>query len=715
LSSLSPTFHPRDLHRPLSEAARELKTRTRVVLTHPKHRRLRIGMAVSVAVVVLIAILVALFDWNMLRGPIARFASAQTGREVRIDGDLHVKLFSWTPTVRVEGVSIGEPAWVKARGRTAPMAAARELTVAVRLMPLFRGRVELPLIAVTRPNLSLLRDKTGQANWDFGKKDANAKPMKLPPITTFVISNGRIVVADEGRGLTLNAGIEAHEEATAAYSRGFTLKGEGSINKAPFTMNVVGGPLINVRADRPYPFTAAVTADGTQIDASGQVVRPFDLGRVTATLGIKGRDLADLYLLTGLTLPNTPPYAVYGRFAREGTRYTYDDFSGRVGRSDLSGDAAVETKGVRPHLTADITSKSLDFDDLGALFGAPGTSKAAAPAQKAAVGKLIAQERIFPDAPLDTKRLRSMDADVKYRAASVRAPGGLPLRAVSVTTRLKDAVLTLDPVSLTLPRGKVNGSAVIDGRKDAPFSAIDFRIADVRVEDFMTPVDGSKPIEGAIRARIKLSGGGDSIHRFAAASDGAVTGVIPHGEMRQAFAELLGIDATKGLFMLLGKDHSPTPVRCAIADFRVANGVMRADRIVFDTGVVVAEGSGTVDLGRETYDLRFKGAPKKLRAVRLMAPITVKGPLRAPNFGLEPGAAIAQAGAGLALASLLGPLAVILPFVDPGLAKNADCAGLFAEARQSEAHVNAPRSTPVPETGKKGSSLSPVSDKAKKK
>jgi uncharacterized protein involved in outer membrane biogenesis len=709
LSSLSPTFHPRHLRRPLTEAGRELRTRAYLVLTHPKHRRLRLGMAISAAVAALIVVLIILFDWNMLRGPIARFASAQTGREVRIDGDLKVKLFSWSPTARVGGVSIGEPAWARARGRTAPMASAQELTVAVKLLPLFRGRVELPLIAVTKPNLDLLRDKAGRANWDFGRKDPNAKPMKLPPITTFIISNGRLRVADEGRGVTLDAGIEAHETASAAYARGFTLKGAGSINAAPFRLNVIGGPLINVQADRPYPFNAAITADRTRITANGQVVRPFDFARLTGTVGVEGDDLADLYLLTGLTLPNTPPYAVYGRFGRVGSRYTYEDFTGRFGRSDLSGDAAVETKGVRPHLTADIASKSLDFDDLGALFGAPGASKAATAGQKAAVASLVAQEKLFPDAPLDTKRLRSMDADVKYQAQSVKAPGGLPLRAVSLTVKLKDALLRLDPISLSLPRGRVTGSASINGQKDAPFSSVDFRVADVRVEDFMTPVGGSKPIEGAVRARIKLSGGGDSIHRFAAAADGAVTGVIPHGEMRQAFAELLGIDATKGLFMLMAKDQSPTPVRCAIADFRVTNGVMRADRIVFDTGVVVAEGSGAVDLGRETYDLTFKGAPKKLRAVRVLAPITVKGPLRAPRFGLEPGGAVAQAGLAVALGAVFTPLAAIIPFVDPGLAKNADCAALFAEARQSRATVNAPKDTPVPETGKKGSSVTPVS------
>src|ERR1700761_3736814 len=43
---------------------------------------------------ILVAALVTLYflDWNQLRGPIGRWASHHFGRDVRIDGDLKVKL-----------------------------------------------------------------------------------------------------------------------------------------------------------------------------------------------------------------------------------------------------------------------------------------------------------------------------------------------------------------------------------------------------------------------------------------------------------------------------------------------------------------------------------------------------------------------------------------------------------------------------------------------
>ncbi|HEU0163105.1 MAG TPA: hypothetical protein VFQ69_11960, partial [Rhizomicrobium sp.] len=60
---------------------------------------------------ILIALIVTLYflDWNQMRGPIGRYLSERTGREVRIDGNLGVKLFSFQPRMDVAGLFIGNP------------------------------------------------------------------------------------------------------------------------------------------------------------------------------------------------------------------------------------------------------------------------------------------------------------------------------------------------------------------------------------------------------------------------------------------------------------------------------------------------------------------------------------------------------------------------------------------------------------------------------
>jgi uncharacterized protein involved in outer membrane biogenesis len=116
---------------------------------------------------------------------------------------------------------------------------------------------------------------------------------------------------------------------------------------------------------------------------------------------------------------------------------------------------------------------------------------------------------------------------------------------------------------------------------------------------------------------------------------------------------------------------------------------------VADTGVVLAKGRGTINLETERMDLRIEGDSKKPRLVRLFIPITIKGPFLAPKIGLEPGKAVGQGGVAAALGSLINPLAALLPFVTTGEAKDADCAGLVSEARQSGAPVKVTQTTPA--------------------
>ena len=89
--------------------------------------------------------------------------------------------------------------------------------------------------------------------------------------------------------------------------------GEGEINNRTFEVELTGAPLLNVRRDRPYPFVADVRAGGTRIQADGSITRPFNFSRWSAEIQASGPDLADLYTLIGLALPNTLGSRLAGR------------------------------------------------------------------------------------------------------------------------------------------------------------------------------------------------------------------------------------------------------------------------------------------------------------------------------------------------------------------------------------------------------------------
>jgi uncharacterized protein involved in outer membrane biogenesis len=301
-----------------------------------------------------------------------------------------------------------------------------------------------------------------------------------------------------------------------------------------------------------------------------------------------------------------------------------------------------------------------------------------------------AQRRLFPDATLQVDRVRKMDADVRFRALSVRARF-LPIRSGRVRVRLDHGLLTADPFEMDFSRGSVSGRVAVNARGATPVEDLDMKVTNARLEDFMAKASGQQSLSGTVMARARLHGVGASVHAAAANASGGVTLVVPQGQIRKAFAELTGVNAIKGLLLLWSKNQENTELRCAVAHFEVNGGVMRARRLVIDTGPVLVDGSGSVNLGGESMNLELKGHPKKFTVGHLNAPIEVKGPLVAPRFSLNGGKIAAQAGAGVALGALLSPLAAILPFVDPGLAKNANCSALVAEQAQVKAPVKARR------------------------
>jgi uncharacterized protein involved in outer membrane biogenesis len=647
----------------------------------PTRRRppwIRIALGVAVVAIV---VLVILFRWDWLRGPLARYLSGRLHRPVAITGHLSVHPWSWTPKATVTGLVIGEAPWAGKR----PLATLPKITVQAKILPLiFRGQLILPLVEAERPSADLVKDAQGRGNWEV-HPGTPGKPLKLPAINHLVIEDGALRYEDVRRKLRFSGTISSSEEAAAGANRGdFEMNGAGTLNGEAFSAQIHGGPLIRVDPKRPYAFAGRVAAGATRLTLSGRIDHPFDFGALSGVFSLQGPDLANLYAVTGIALPDSPAYSLTAGFARRGDVYALRHIAGRVGGSDLEGAFTVDTRRGRPMVTADLASRRLRLADLATLFGTAPRHAAAqdlSPALLAERARLTAEHRVLPDTPLDASRIRGMDARATYRAASIDA-GKVPIANLAVTADLDHGLLVVDPLSVSLSQGRLAGLLRIDARRATQVNAIDLRLSDAQLTSMIPAKAGaSPPIQGAVWARARLTGAGASVRAAAAHANGAVTGVIPGGAMRATLANLLGIDLDRTAFLLITHNKSDTPIRCAVADFRAQDGVLTADRIEMDTGVVQANGSGTIDLRDETVNLKLAGKPKKVSIVRLNAPITLTGRLDGVKVGVDVVHAAPQVAGAVALGVFAAPLAALLPFVEPGLAKNADCRALVGAAQ----------------------------------
>jgi len=648
-------------------------------------------VAVFIAGLLLFALL---FDWNLLRGPLARIASRDLHRDLQID-HLAVQLWQRTPSVTVDGLRIANPSWAPGN-----MLDVASITMAIEPWRLLTGRLVLARLQIDHPQVSLLHDSANRANWDFDSDQEKKQPPKkpgpptqLPAVHLFTLNGGTLKVQDQIRKLSFDGSVNADEAHTKSSQHAFELRGHGELNGKGFDLSFGGSSLFNLRLDEPYDYDAQIHAGPMQASAKGSIDKPFDMAHLSASVDFKGENLASLYYLTGLALPFTPPFHLSGELRRDGMIFKLDKLQGTVGDSDLHGQMRVDASGVRPTLTADLNSHALDLADLAPSVGAGvsddkssdtgrGKSDIEAP-------KTQSSDKVLPTYQFEFDRLRSMDATVELRADSVKTQK-LPIQAVDLKLVLNDGVLTLDPTDLTLPEGKFGGAIRIDARSGIADTSFDLRLTNVKLEQFKSQKMTQAPLSGDLQSRVQLQGHGNSVHDILASSNGEIVAVIPHGQMRQAFAELTGINAARGLGLLLSDSQKEDGIRCGIAAFKVDAGKATAEPLVFDLDTVDITGSGGFDFNSEALDLRLRGQSKKFDPIHVRAPITVKGSFGKPSIGLDPKSLAAQGGVAVALGVVATPAAAIAAFIDPGFGKNQDCVKLLSGAPERAAEKPGP-------------------------
>jgi uncharacterized protein involved in outer membrane biogenesis len=669
-------------------------------------KRTLTGVALLLAVLIVTVALLPASVWKRI---ITHVASSDLGRRVSIDGKLEVHVFSWNPRVVIEGLRVANADWAPKR----PMLRVKRLDVTLSLLSLFKPTLVFPRIEIDGPDIDLMRDSSSRANWDFStpgakkpQKPGASAPAKIPVIKQFILADGVLAASDQVRKLTFNGQIAVNEGARSA-DQALRMHGSGVLNGKPFELRLDGAPLINSEHSKPYEFDVAVSAADIKLTAHTNIAHPFDLGEVTAKFHLAGQDLADAFYLTGLALPNTPPYDLAGTAVRNGMKFTVNDFRGRLGSSDINGKLSVDTGHERPFLSAQLDSSSLNLADLAAPLGtqavpenkadtlaggspaAPAAAGTRAPGAPAAAAPVAAgpdaskNALLLPDADLQVARVRAMDADVQFVADSINT-AKFPMKKVQFHLRLDDGLLTLDPLTFTLPEGRFSGSVKLNARPAVPVTDIDMQLKNLDLAQFKPGSSSTPPLAGDLVGRLQLHGAGSSVHKAAADARGDITVVIPKGEMRAAFAELTGINVASGLGLLIAKKDEDTNIRCGIVSFHADDGDLKATTMVLDTGRVLITGSGAVQLGSEKIDLSLRGQPKGIRLVRLRSPIEIGGSLLHPTIGVRTLDVVAQTGGAIALGVLLTPVASLLAFVDPGLAKDANCADLVAQTSQDK-------------------------------
>src|SRR4030095_5137566 len=147
-----------------------------------------------------------------------------------------------------------------------------------------------------------------------------------------------------------------------------------------------------------YPLQINFGMGKVKAKIDGNLTDPLAMKGEDLTLDIQGDDMANLFPLIRLVFPSTPPYRLKGHLKHAGEGWSFSNFSGRVGVSELAGPSPVDTEPKRPVIKADLVSNMLNFKDLtGFIGGTPGTGDTASEEKQKLAAADTTNERMFID------------------------------------------------------------------------------------------------------------------------------------------------------------------------------------------------------------------------------------------------------------------------------------------------------------------------------
>ncbi|MGV2291555.1 AsmA family protein [Trinickia sp. YCB016] len=492
------------------------------------------------------------------------------------------------------------------------------------------------------------------------------------------------------------SGAAANGQPALTYALGWTAKGTYK-GTAISGSGKLGSVLAVQGSDRPFPLQADVRIGDTHLALVGTLTDPTHLAALDLRLWLAGVSLSHLYSITGVTLPRTPPYAtdgrLIGRLKAGGSEFTYENFTGRVGGSDINGSITYTGREPRPMLSGELVSNVLQFSDLAPIIGADTN------ASKAKSGDTSRQpaNRVLPVEPFQTDRWKAIDADVKFTGKRIVKNADLPITDLYTHVVMQDGVLSLEPLNFGVAGGTLSSTIHLDGSAAPLKGRFTTSARHLKLKQLFPSVKTMQSALGEVNGDAALSATGNSPAALAATSNGEVKAVVTQGTISRFLMEAAGLNVANVVYEKMFGSQD-VKINCAVADFVATDGVLDSRTFALDTDDAIINIDGHVDLRDESMNLGIHPHTKGFRVFTLRSPLYVKGTFKDPHVGVDAGALALRAGAMVGL-GLINPFAALIPLIAPSNNQPLPCNDLLSQ-------MKAAPSAPPP--GKKEPSKPPL-------
>jgi len=630
-------------------------------------RRLTIAAVMAACMLAVAAVAAGAAAWWVQRsdpvalaGTLARQVESLTGRTLRIDGPVDIRVF---PRLRVvaTGVSFANARW----SSVPDMLRAGHVEAEMSWLALLRGEVRISRLVLDQVDAMLETDARGNGNWvmqpaaDVASSRASAAaddsaPL-LPGLGAVWITQARLRWRSGVTRVERRLDVERLSIVRAA--RGTDrVELDGSLDGQAFRLAGTGPDSGAIRSrSRAAPVDIVLSTEDAKVSVRGRFALdrdgPLDL-RVQATV----ERWTALSRLAGKTLSLPSPIGLEFRATGRAGAVRLDPLVLRLGKDALRGSASWQAGSdregdrgrVRPRVALDLAADAVDLSTLAnPAPAAPGRDR-----------------RLFPETPLPFALIAGHDVAASLRVARLRLRSGLEIVPLAITAGSKQGRASLQAAQMQVADGRADLSIEIDASAARPLLRLRANGSDLSLEKLTAAGARARITGGSTMFTLDYSGTGSTLRALAASATGEFQ--VSIGPARIGATGLdFGGDLLVRLFTAINPFHATdrtTALQCAAARLPARAGLVTVNRsIAYETQKANVVAAGRIDLRNETLDLVIRPSIKEGLGVgpgQLAQLVRVTGPLHAPGLALDASGAL-RAAASVGGAVATGGLSLI--------------------------------------------------------
>jgi AsmA family protein len=633
--------------------------------------------------VIILLLVIIFWNWDRFIPLVDAEASAELGRKVTMQ-HLHLG-FGRGVAVTATGITIANPTGFPAN--EPPLATIDRLHLDIDPVDYLRRRtLTLTTVELDHPAFNLRQLPDGTNNYTL-KLTPSGKPSRL---CNLIIDQGTasVILPLQKSNFDLTLQTRPAPPGTRLFTGGeIVVEAHGTYANAPITGRFIGGALLSLRdASTPYPVDLHLQNGTTKASLIGTLKDPENLAGAHLRLNFSGQNMTDLYQLTGVPLPATPPFTLAGELIYADNAFRFEHFTGHIGSSDVEGTIAEAPGTTRRTITADLVSHRVDLTDLaGFLGGTPGklSTPGETAATRAAVAKANARANLLPDTKINLPEINAANVDLRYRGEKI-INRNAPLDNVVMHLTIVNGRITVDPLNFAVGTGTIASAMVLNpvGGVLHAKANIDFR--QLQLSRLMAATHTFAG-DGTVGGAAYIAGTGNSVAEILGHGSGHAAFYLQNGaDVSALLVDLAGLQLGDAILSALGIPVK-TPIQCLVSDFSLTNGLVDTKAFLLATKGANILGSGTVNLATEKLALALHTEATHLSIGSFSTPINIDGTLKNPSIHPAAGPLAERAVPAIGLGVLFPPLA-LLPTIRLGLGDKNACQDTITAVNEGRPH-----------------------------